>query len=164
MPRLAVEEDAQHGSRTGSSSRKPVVSRATPKKRSEPRAVATSAKKQRQFPSPRSAACLATEYVGLPKKQKPRREALNRLTEKFNVNIQYPKKLVSAIRKGKKLPTRKGAGGRPHRITPEDEELIRSTLEDHAYALTFRQLEEKTTIPASTTCRFMKNAHGTTGW
>ena len=34
--------------------------------------------------------------------------------------------------------------------------MIRSTLKDHAYELTFRQLEEKTGIPKSTLQRFMK--------
>ena len=101
---------------------------------------------------------MAVETSQLPKKHKPRRIALKNMAVKYNVSERYPEQLVSAIKKGKKLATRKGAGGRPRRIVvgSVDEQLIRSTLEDSAWALTFEKLEEKTGIPKSTTQRFMK--------
>ena len=51
---------------------------------------------------------------------------------------------------------RKGVGGKPRRIKEEDAEKLLSTLEEHAYELTFKQLEEITNIPASTIWRWSK--------
>ena len=62
----------------------------------------------------------------------------------------------------KELAVRKGVGNHVVIINEDDEKLLRSTLEDHAWALTFRQIEEESTvcdIPKSTVCDFMKKNH-----
>ena len=47
------------------------------------------------------------------------------------------------------------------RINEEKEKLIKQALREHAYDLTFKQLEELTGIPKTTLCNHFKK---TTGW
>ena len=60
--------------------------------------------------------------------------------------IDYPSKLVAELEKNETLPSRDGVGGAPAALTPgsEDEALLISTLESHAYDLTYRQIETLT--------------------
>ena len=54
-----------------------------------------------------------------------------------------------------------GEGHQKKKIRETEEQLLKSTLREHAYDLTFKQLEGLTGVPAATACRFFKS---TPGW
>ena len=156
MPRLEVDDGPQHGTRTGTDC--VPQARTTPKRRVSPKTTAQPNKKSRTHPSPRSQAVIAALREAAraqpPKKRKRTIEAISR---EYNVGQQYPRQIAAQITKKKQFSTRKGVGGNPPRVSEEDGELIISTLKEHAYELTYKQLEEKTGIPSSTLQRWCKD-------
>ena len=146
MPRLAVDEPPQHGTATGTYVDNTALAarRTASKKRPSPSTGSgsgsgpTKKTKTRQFPSPRSQAEIAvihTQNMALPKKK--RRTASKALAEQFNVGASYPRSTVSRVVKKKELTSRKGVGGYNTRITADDAKMIRSTLQENAYQLSW---------------------------
>ena len=62
----------------------------------------------------------------------------------------------------KKLPSKMGMGAHQNKTIGEhqEEHLLKETLREHAYDLTFKQLEDIAGVPAATACRFFKNIPG----
>ena len=129
MPRLKVEEPRQQGVRTGAT---PAVNEVKKRKRepSETPLGADRATRGRPVDSrkranltPDEQAKLLVEFKELPPKKRRGSRGLRRLAKKYNVNKEYPAKLLKKIKKpAGKLPTRKGVGGRPVKITAAVEE------------------------------------------
>ena len=159
MPRLAVDEPEQLGKATGPPPR-PKAERTAPapkRKRASPKTTAQPERKRPSYPSPNKQAQLAALHLqAQAKPKKERAKAAKALAKEYNVGPQYPRQVAKKVIAKKKLATRKGVGGQNQRITAEDELMIRATLKEHAYELTFRQLEEKTGIAKSTLQRFMR--------
>jgi hypothetical protein len=155
MPRLKVDEPRQTGFATG-----PPPLPKSQRKRQRSTSPCTSeqpAKKKRVFPSPRSQAVLAISHEqakSMPRKT--RKAHVKRLADEYGVGPHYARHAARKLLKGKELKSRTGVGGQNKRISEDDEQMIRSTLKEYAYELTFRQLEEKTGIAKSTLQRFMK--------
>ena len=159
MPRLAVDEPEQRGKATGPPPR-PKAERTAPapkRKRASPKTTAQPERKRPSYPSPNKQAQLAALHLqAQAKPMKERAKAAKALAKEYNVGPQYPRQVAKKVIAKKKLATRKGVGGQNQRITAEDELMIRAKLKEHAYELTFRQLEEKTGIAKSTLQRFMR--------
>ena len=161
MPRLRIDDEPpQHGKATGSYVDNAALKarRSTPQKRASPQTAIGGARKKPRHPSPRSQAVIATEAVAarmLPAKAGKRKFAA--IATEHGVGPEYPQKAANKVLKTKALPAAAGRkrAGRPPRITAEVEQELRSTLEEHAYELTFEQIEEITGIPKSTVQRFM---------
>ena len=169
MPRLHVVEPKQQGVSTGaarSHSKKRKRSRASPLGANRGSRSKTSAKPKTRSNaarlSPSSQSRLLLSYERLPKPRAARSKALRSLHTEFGVSSAYPAKLTRKLDKSKKLPTRKGVGGRPVHIKGEVLQQLLDTLEENAYDLTFAQLEEETGIPATTIEDYFKRTKGWT--
>ena len=161
MPRLVFEEPPQHGI-----ARSPVDNAALrtrraaerkQKRSASPKTPAVGDAKRRKCPSPRSQAVIAVKHEAaraLP--PKARKRMMKQIAEEEGVGQQYARQVAARLVQKRELSTRKGVGGKPRRIKEEDAEKLLSTLEEHAYELTFKQLEEITNIPASTIWRWSK--------
>ena len=120
-------------------------------------------KKPRTFLTKDEQALLAVEYLELPKRKQgsaARSKALVKLCKKYDVNTFYPAEMLRKLKQEKLLPTRDGVGGAPEKITAEQQEVLKATLVEHAYDLTYRQLETLTGIPATSIWRFVKETDG----
>lgn len=168
MPRLRVVEPPQHGVSTGGPVRpKPPRTHSTSKplgadrsSRKKTRGTTPRGHKRRTFLSPDDQACVILKYKELPTEKKERSKALRDLRSSFNISKNVPSSLVGKIRKTKKLPTRKHVGGRRFAVTPEAEAELIKVLKEHAYDLTFPQIQELTGIPATTAWRHMRRTKG----
>jgi len=170
MPRLKVAEAEQHGSSTGArkGAPKPARGRRQPPKplghgrASRMRATerTESGHKRRHHLTSDEQAAIILRYKELPEGKRQKSPGLDKIAADFNVAKQMPAKLVKRLKNEGKLPTRKGVGGRPRAMTLEKEEELKKVVKEHAYDLTFRQIEELTGIPSSTASRFMKEDNG----
>mmetsp|Transcript_3403 Transcript_3403/g.8565 ORF Transcript_3403/g.8565 Transcript_3403/m.8565 type:complete len:277 (+) Transcript_3403:189-1019(+) len=171
MPRLKVAEADQHGSSTGARKQgapKPARGRRQPPKplghgrASRMRATerTESGHKRRHHLTSDEQAAIILRYKELPEGKRQKSPGLDKIAADFNVAKQMPAKLVKRLKNEGKLPTRKGVGGRPRAMTLEKEEELKKVVKEHAYDLTFRQIEELTGIPSSTASRFMKEDNG----
>jgi hypothetical protein len=127
------------------------------KRSASPKTPAVGDAKRRKCPSPRSQAVIAVKHEAaraLP--PKARKRMMKQIAEEEGVGQQYARQVAARLVQKRELSTRKGVGGKPRRIKEEDAEKLLSTLEEHAYELTFKQLEEITNIPASTIWRWSK--------
>ena len=165
----SVVEPKQQGVSTGaarSHSKKRKRSRASPLGANRGSRSKTSAKPKTRSKaarlSPSSQSRLLLSYERLPKPRAARSKALRSLHTEFGVSSAYPAKLTRKLDKSKKLPTRKGVGGRPVHIKGEVLQQLLDTLEENAYDLTFAQLEEETGIPATTIKDYFKRTKGWT--
>ena len=118
--------------------------------------------KQRCSLTPNRQSAIAVAYERLPGRRGSAewRRAHENLCVKYGVNARYPARVSNRLATMAKLPaSRKGVGGRPQRVGEEEEEALQRILYEHAYNLTFTQIEEKTGLPRATVCRFMKKNH-----
>ena len=162
MGRLELHDAPQHGPREGQSTTKPVAAK-QPKRKASANTPPPAKKKKRTFLSKDEQALLIVKYLKLPKAKKGRGKdaaALDRLCREYDVCSNYPARLVKELEETEVLPDRDGVGGAPERITEEEEVLLISTLESHAYDLTYRQIETLTGISASTVWRYVKESAG----
>ena len=157
MLRLKVPEDPQHAPRRSPLRRKtgnsPPARKAIKKKPTR--------LKKRTFLTKDEQALLMIEYTELPSPSKKgqgnkRSKAMHELCKKWDVNIDYPRKLIAQLKATKQLPTRDGVGGAPERIDGDDEVRMKDTLRENGYDLTYRQLATLTGIPSSTIWRYVK--------
>ncbi|KAL1514867.1 hypothetical protein AB1Y20_003950 [Prymnesium parvum] len=175
MPRLRLEEPPQRGKTTGAplrfKERKKVERRtrgppppppwAARAARSKRVLQTDSGRKRSTFLSPDEQASMLMQYAALPTDKRQRSAPLKKLCRQYNVSESLPRRHAGILKKSKKLPTRKGKAGRPKAVTPECEQQLIAVLKEHAYDLTFRQIEELTGISATTAWRHMKT---TPGW
>ena len=98
----------------------------------------------------------------MPKKGADRRQAsAAKGCEEHHVAPSYPPKLIERVANKQGLPLMRGHGAfHEKRINEEEEELIKEVLQEYAYDLTFRQLEELTGIPKTTLCNHFKKVKG----
>ena len=121
----------------------------------------TKPKKRVQL-TPNRQAALILAYKELPRTPRAARTAaLNELCASYGVITDLPASLCRQVQRRKKLPTRKGVGGRKQRVTSAVAAELKAVLREHAYDLTYTQIEELTGIPAATAWRFVKT---TPGW
>ena len=165
MPRLKTVVAEPRGSRTGTDGSakakkaKPVLGRKNRSGNSPAKTIAK-APKERVFLTTDQQALLILRYKELPKAKQKKSKELRELCQEFDVNLQYPQQLCAKLMESKELPTRDGVGGAPVRMTEEEVELLTKTLEEHAYDLTYRQIETLTGIPATSVWRYVKETEG----
>ena len=171
MPRLVVNEPRQQGYTTGSPRIRSVAARdasppgwMTRASRLHPEGLLNTpinVKPKRVVLTPNRQAALILAYKQLPRDRAARSAQLKELCAEYGVSTRLPARLCRKVNGTKKLPTRKGKGGRKLRITPAVAEELKSVLKEHAYELNYRQIEELTGIPTATVWRFVKS---TPGW
>ena len=159
MGRLQIEEPPQHGVSTGSPVDNAALQARTKSRPSQagPQATPDRPRKKRVHKSPNTQALLATlhkEAQLLP--VAARKRYLERIARDFGVSRWYSRDIAHKLIKKKRLQTRLGVGRTRIRCTGDELVLLKTTLEEHAYQLTFAQIEELTGIPAKTVWRFMK--------
>jgi hypothetical protein len=165
MPRLKTAVVEPRGSRTGTDA-SAKATKAKPKlggkKRSgnSPGKTIVKAPKERVFLTKDQQALLILRYMELSKSKQKKSTELRELCMEFDVHLSYPGKLCAKLKETKELPTRDGVGGAPVRMMEEEVTLLTQTLEEHAYDLTYRQIETLTGIPATSIWRYVKETEG----
>ena len=174
-PRLKVQEQKQHGQRTGGPTtttrtkrrrhleqQKAHASRADRASRSRAAAQTLAGRTPPALLSPSSKASLATKHVALqqlPKKERPK--ALKSLCKEFSCSRSYPARLSKKMLERKKLPMHQGKGaGQTKSMTPSKIEEVMGHLKEHCYDLSFEQLAELSSVSASILCRFFRRQPG----
>lgn len=87
------------------------------------------------------------------------------LAKEFGVNRQLPQRLFDAAKSGEKpAASRKGVGGRPPTIGPEEAEMIESELRAHGWDMSYAELEQATGISSSVIHRWYQKEVAAGRW